>query len=42
MWKCEICKRDKFTEKRAHLCNKGFRKRKIKWVKVDVKTLNNN
>ena len=36
MLKCEICKRDKFTQKRPHLCKYGFRKRKIKWIKVET------
>jgi hypothetical protein len=32
-YRCLLCGRDKFTNKTAHNCNNGFRKRKIKWQK---------
>lgn len=36
-WKCLLCGRDKFTQKQAHRCVGGFRKRRIKWQKMECR-----
>jgi hypothetical protein len=30
-YKCELCGRDKFTQKTPHKCKGGYRKRGLKW-----------
>lgn len=34
-WRCLLCGRDKFTAKTPHNCNTGYRKRHIKWERVE-------
>ena len=33
-YKCLLCGRDKFTQKQAHICENGYRKRGIKWEEI--------
>lgn len=34
-WQCLICGRDKFNRTQPHRCIGGFRKRGLKWKKLD-------
>ncbi len=41
-YKCNLCRRDKFTHKTPHKCVGGFRKRELKWTPIpEVETKNN-
>ena len=34
-WKCLLCGRQKFTHRSPHRCRGGFRKRRIKWLRLE-------
>jgi hypothetical protein len=33
-YKCLLCGRDKFTQKAAHICNRMYRRRGLKWEEI--------